>query len=393
MPVSLLVESSPGKHHGYLFVMREANLTLAEADDWMQVLLAHFGADNLHDPSRVMRVPGFIHNKDPNALFMTRMVDTDNAYVEYTREELSAWVEQLRLTLSKDITPSSKVVRTDGAEAATRVPRGANNAQIVDEMCSPEGPLHSNLIKLMGRMRSDKVPVDQIEAFFSALVPRIVASRGLARAKLYAEGEVERALLHCVEQERKHDALAAANKLLNESGGLGALDEKFTLDEMVERFVYCTRGMTVFDKKNPRSVHSYDEFLAGTQQCKTWVIAEESGKGRYVSTAQLWLKDPRCEKAYNLTFHAGAGARCEDKYGAQLDVVGAAAGHARQHHNQRRPAFAFGKWVQRPALADVPGGGGRAARRGWGSLEARAAVQADDYRRDAPDQSEIRQAT
>lgn len=69
---SLIVESSKGKYHYYWFTSTK------KIDEWNQVMktmvISH-GCDNkAKDISRVLRLPGFKHNKDPKNPFLTRIV-------------------------------------------------------------------------------------------------------------------------------------------------------------------------------------------------------------------------------------------------------------------------------------------------------------------------------
>src|SRR5262245_54185475 len=76
---SVVVESSPGHFHRYWFV----------SDDWpadergradfasvMERMVASYGSDkNAKDISRVLRLPGFLHRKDPTHPHMVRIVE------------------------------------------------------------------------------------------------------------------------------------------------------------------------------------------------------------------------------------------------------------------------------------------------------------------------------
>jgi hypothetical protein len=88
---SLVIESSPGHFHRYWLV----------ADDWpadeqgrsdfaavMERMVASYGSDkNAKDICRVLRVPGFLHRKDPTQPHMVRIVE-DSAR-RYTRGEIT----------------------------------------------------------------------------------------------------------------------------------------------------------------------------------------------------------------------------------------------------------------------------------------------------------------
>ena len=87
---SLVVESSPGKFHRYWLV----------ADHWaadeqgrmdfagvMERLVESYGSDkNAKDISRVLRLPGFLHRKDPARPHMVHIIEASER--RYTREEI-----------------------------------------------------------------------------------------------------------------------------------------------------------------------------------------------------------------------------------------------------------------------------------------------------------------
>jgi RepB DNA-primase from phage plasmid len=66
----IIIESSPGRFHAYWLVN---DLPLDQFAPVQKSLAARFGGDpSVHDLSRVMRLPGFWHQK--NAPFMSRIV-------------------------------------------------------------------------------------------------------------------------------------------------------------------------------------------------------------------------------------------------------------------------------------------------------------------------------
>jgi hypothetical protein len=87
---SLVVESSPGKFHRYWLV----------ADHWpaddqgradfaavMERMVESYGSDkNAKDITRVLRLPGFLHRKDPLRPHMVRIIEAGGR--RYTREEI-----------------------------------------------------------------------------------------------------------------------------------------------------------------------------------------------------------------------------------------------------------------------------------------------------------------
>jgi predicted P-loop ATPase len=68
----LLIESSPGKFHRYWFV---DDLNPADFAGIMERMIRDYGSDpNVKDTARVLRLPGFYHQKDPAAPFRSRII-------------------------------------------------------------------------------------------------------------------------------------------------------------------------------------------------------------------------------------------------------------------------------------------------------------------------------
>lgn len=73
-PPHIIVESSPGKWHAYWLI---DNLPLSEFESHQRALASFFAGDPVvHDLPRVMRLPGFIHQKDEP--FLTRIEEINN---------------------------------------------------------------------------------------------------------------------------------------------------------------------------------------------------------------------------------------------------------------------------------------------------------------------------
>jgi hypothetical protein len=64
---TMVVESSVGKYHVYYVLARSEDIPVAEFAGWQSMLINAFGGDKVvKDTTRVMRIPGFNHNKgDP----------------------------------------------------------------------------------------------------------------------------------------------------------------------------------------------------------------------------------------------------------------------------------------------------------------------------------------
>lgn len=68
------VESSPGKFHRYWLIEEATAPTFDVWGEGMERMVMDFGSDpNARDPSRVLRLPGFYHQKDPSRPFMVRI--------------------------------------------------------------------------------------------------------------------------------------------------------------------------------------------------------------------------------------------------------------------------------------------------------------------------------
>lgn len=87
LPPSAVIESSPGKHQCYWFLSDE--LPLADFRRIQKALAELLGGDpKIIDLPRVLRVPGFYHNK--NEPFLVR--ELLNTGKRYTCQELSDWI-------------------------------------------------------------------------------------------------------------------------------------------------------------------------------------------------------------------------------------------------------------------------------------------------------------
>lgn len=87
LPPSIVIESSPGKHHAYWII--EDTLPLEEFKQCQKALAIMLGSDpKICDLPRVMRVPGFLHQKGQP--FMVREVF--NSGKRYTAKALKDWI-------------------------------------------------------------------------------------------------------------------------------------------------------------------------------------------------------------------------------------------------------------------------------------------------------------
>jgi len=87
---SLVVESSPGHFHRYWFASDHWPSDEQGRADFagvMERMVASYGSDkNAKDISRVLRLPGFLHRKDPAQPHMVRVIEASGR--RYTREEI-----------------------------------------------------------------------------------------------------------------------------------------------------------------------------------------------------------------------------------------------------------------------------------------------------------------
>lgn len=82
-PPHAIIESSPEKRHVY---WKCQGIPVAEFKALQQGLIARLGTDkSIHDPSRVMRVPGFLHQK--GAPRLVRLLHLDETLPPYSLEE------------------------------------------------------------------------------------------------------------------------------------------------------------------------------------------------------------------------------------------------------------------------------------------------------------------
>lgn len=81
------IESSPGKFHHYWLV---DDLSQSDFAGVMECLIQVYGSDpNVKDTARVLRLPGFYHQKDPSKPFMVRIIHESGGRA-YSREQILA---------------------------------------------------------------------------------------------------------------------------------------------------------------------------------------------------------------------------------------------------------------------------------------------------------------
>ena len=87
---SMIVESSPGKYHMYWIVDREqGELSVADFRQIIHTMIAEYGSDpGAKDPTRVLRLPGTWHQKDPDNPHLVRIIEASEE--RYSPKELKA---------------------------------------------------------------------------------------------------------------------------------------------------------------------------------------------------------------------------------------------------------------------------------------------------------------
>lgn len=183
LPPSMIVESSPGKLHAYWLT---GAVGLSEFTALQLRLIAEWGADvSGKDLSRVLRVPGFLHLKNPSAPQLPRILDAPGH--RYGRE-LVDWVRRCGTSAA----PESD---DDTAELLALVPgRGGNIANALAELCGGED-VHANALTVVGHLAHYGLPDSTIRGLFEhALAPAVADARGGDRAEELTGSELDRML-------------------------------------------------------------------------------------------------------------------------------------------------------------------------------------------------------
>lgn len=122
---STVIESSPGKHHFYWFVDDMVGaFPLDRFTAAQKALAAAFDSDpSVNDLSRVMRLPGFIHQKDEP--FQTRILRLSE--ISYLPHELLEWIE----TLQAEQAPAQRQALTQAPLAVTAMQRDTYAARAI----------------------------------------------------------------------------------------------------------------------------------------------------------------------------------------------------------------------------------------------------------------------
>jgi P4 family phage/plasmid primase-like protien len=117
----IVVQTSPGKYHCWYFV---DGCSLERFTELQVALARRFGGDlSVKDMPRVMRLPGFYHQKNPDKPFLVKAIH-ENQNPAYLTQEL---IERIGLDLTKDPENSAKQVSSNGMDGENIFEGGRNN--------------------------------------------------------------------------------------------------------------------------------------------------------------------------------------------------------------------------------------------------------------------------
>lgn len=127
----VILESSKGKYHAYWLVT--GDFPVKEFSRFQKALARKYKGDpTVHNLSRVMRIPGFLHQKDPNNKFVTRIMQmTPN--MPYEPGDL---VEGLHLELDEAEERHLHVVTENIGNSGRVIPRGTRDTTLFSRACS-----------------------------------------------------------------------------------------------------------------------------------------------------------------------------------------------------------------------------------------------------------------
>jgi hypothetical protein len=87
LPATMVVESSPNKYHIYWSLSDPDHVPVADFGRWQRRLAKDFDSDtSIHNTDRVMRVPGYMHNKGEP--FLTHIMDEYTTSMKYSLDKL-----------------------------------------------------------------------------------------------------------------------------------------------------------------------------------------------------------------------------------------------------------------------------------------------------------------
>lgn len=159
---SIIVESSPGKHHAYWCV---DGVPLNEFEAAQRKLIALVDSDkSIHDLPRVMRLPGFNHTKaEP-----VRSCIVHESGQRYTWGEFSEWLGTLK-------EPHLSAANDPGERGSS------DHTELLAELLQGES-VHENALRIVGRLVAKGADDQLIHLVFSAVAPEVAKQRGAERA-------------------------------------------------------------------------------------------------------------------------------------------------------------------------------------------------------------------
>jgi len=199
---SVIVETSEGKHHAYWCV---EGMPLEEFTRAQKKLIALLDSDPVvHDPSRVMRLPGFIHNKH-GVPFLSNIYHEGQP--SYSWPELQAELDKL--------------------------PEPTRERKEQDWEASTQTNLHDTILKLTARMAQQGIKREDIYDFMKQFLDYVQHIDPVRAAG--ARAETARAIEGALEKYAPFD--------MPDRNPDGILLDGFTLAEEAKPPVYLIQGM------------------------------------------------------------------------------------------------------------------------------------------------------
>ena len=119
------VESSPGKYHRYI---RVVGMDFKQHRTAQGIMVSRYGSDlNAKDVTRVLRLPGTPHQKDPSKPFMVRVVET-NERDPYTVSEIFNALGSAPETKPKTTASPTSVLSDEGMAEIESVTKAIHDA-------------------------------------------------------------------------------------------------------------------------------------------------------------------------------------------------------------------------------------------------------------------------
>ena len=271
---------------------RVTHISKEQVENINRALVSYFEGDvGTHNVDRLMRVPGFINypNKKKRDQgrkpIMASILQEDNGNI-FSYGELSAVYGQ-EIVKPEAITNISDVMSMliqqpkgdDRSRDTLRftceaLRQGWSEERIEEVLLNKDNPIAAHCLA-----QSD---------------PRRAALRAIDAAR--TDPDISRRI-----QQRKEDKLIAAGKEADFQ-----TSRLWTLEEMLERFVFVSDGSQVADINNPRGVLSFGDFKNLTAASQTLVllrVRDGSSRMSPVLTANQWLKNPNRKEVQTVTFN------------------------------------------------------------------------------------------